>query len=307
MAVYTTYMPLIYCQLGDYKGTRKQPLISHRCPSKGRDGFMADMWKEERWHRPDLERTLGPWRWHRCCEFWVPKKRFVICKATMGFEGVLCWFTIAGNCLDFIWSLYTYHFAVFMPSDSCSCDAPLTLFTTEILWRLEWNTESEAAFIQRFTYQPCQLAYGLPLDHDDRPDNDQAICAAQTKAVCTRYKMISIVKLPSEWFFVPRWSTASSIGRRNVSWILPANWKPLTIDKKNWQIQFNETFHKIGRRVKDSFLRFVPLYQNEFSFIFTGQKGEQLYIQDLGGQMTVDFHMPFSRYFEQNFECPAHE
>ena len=35
---------------------------------------MADMWKEERWHGPDLERTLGPWRWHRCCEFLGPKK-----------------------------------------------------------------------------------------------------------------------------------------------------------------------------------------------------------------------------------------
>ena len=64
---------------------------------------MADMWKEERWHGPDLERTLGPWRWHRCCEFLGPKKkRFVSCKVTLGFEGVLFRFKIAGNCLDFI-------------------------------------------------------------------------------------------------------------------------------------------------------------------------------------------------------------
>ena len=64
-------------------------------------------------------------RWHRC-DFWVPpKKRFVICKITMGFQRVLCWFTTLVIAL----TLYILYIRIIL---QCSCS--VILVHVMLLW-----------------------------------------------------------------------------------------------------------------------------------------------------------------------------
>ena len=60
-------------------------------------------------------------------------------------------------------------------------------------------------FYSKIYISHVSVGLRITIDHDDRSDNElQVICAAQTKAVCTCYKMISIiVKLPIKLFLLP--------------------------------------------------------------------------------------------------------
>ena len=68
-----------------------------------------------------------------------------------------------------------------------------------------WYTMQVCSFFYSKIYiSPVSVGLRITIDHDDRSDNElQVICAAQTKAVCTCYKMISIVKLPIKLFLLP--------------------------------------------------------------------------------------------------------
>ena len=119
---------------------------------KGPDGFMADMWKEERWDAMDrgwVEPMSRRWKlW-----FLVYKCLFLIVFVTWFWRGASS-FTALVIKIDVIQSFYLSFCIVFMLCDFCSCVAPLTLFTTENLWILVWNTELEAALYTFYLHTP---------------------------------------------------------------------------------------------------------------------------------------------------------